>query len=423
VDAVRKASSRRAWRALLVCVVGTAGLMVAPGDLEAQPSPVESVVLDLAVPWGLAFLPDRSALVTERDTARLVHVAYPSRVATTVGTVPGVVPGGEGGLLGIAVSPTFAADRYVYLYYTAASDNRIVRARYENGQLGPQEVVLSGLAKGFIHNGGRIAFGPDGMLYAGVGDAGNTANSQNLGSLNGKILRMTPTGAPAPGNPYNTRVWSSGHRNVQGLAWDTAGRMYASEFGQNTYDELNRIEPGRNYGWPVVEGTGTDARYTNPLATWTTAEASPSGLAYDSGALWMAGLRGQRLWRIPVNADGSTGQPQAFLNGEYGRLRTVEPQSPGMLWVATSNRDGRGTPRLQDDRILSVDPGGLAGEPQPPEGECVRATNQAHVQAGRAAAWLIFAWARGTNEYLGLVWSTTSLRETSEGVWDLVTAC
>jgi glucose/arabinose dehydrogenase len=181
------------------------------------------------------------------------------------------------------------------------------------------------------------------MLYAGVGDAGTTANAQNMNSRNGKILRMTPTGAVPAGNPFaNSLVWSLGHRNVQGLAWDAQGRMWAAEFGQNTWDEVNQIVAGGNYGWPTVEGMGNNPSFRNPAVVWTTAEASPSGLAFANDTLFVAALRGQRLWTVPVNAGGSVGTPVAELQNQFGRLRTVMRRPDGWLWVATSNRDGRG---------------------------------------------------------------------------------
>ncbi len=197
-----------------------------------------------------------------------------------------------------------------------------------------------------IHNGGRLAFGPDGYLYIATGDGNRTANSQNPDSLGGKILRVDRDGNPAPGNPFGTRVWTLGHRNVQGMAWDEQGTMYASEFGQNTWDELNRIEPGKNYGWPRVEGMGDDPAYTNPLRVWSTDEASPSGLAHLNGSLYMAALRGQGVWRIPL----AGGEPEKLLTN-LGRIRTVEPTGDGGLFVVTSNTF-RGSPRPGDDRII-----------------------------------------------------------------------
>jgi len=305
----------------------------------------------LTVPWGLGFLPDGSALVAERNSARILQLR-PGSAPAVVATVGGVAPTGEAGLLGLAISPTYAQDSYVYVYYTSASDNRIARLRLAAPQ--NQQVILSGLAKASIHDGGRIAFGPDGMLYAGVGDAGTTSNAQNQQSRNGKILRMRPDGGvPASGNPFpGSLVYSLGHRNVQGLAWDAQGRLYASEFGQNTWDEVNQIVAGGNYGWPTVEGRGNDTRFRNPIVVWTTAEASPSGAAIDGSTLYVAALRGQRLWSVPLTSAGGAGTPTALLQGRYGRLRTVARAPDGALWITTSNRDGRGSPVAADDRVI-----------------------------------------------------------------------
>jgi glucose/arabinose dehydrogenase len=261
------------------------------------------------------------------------------------------VPGGEGGLLGLAVAPSYATDRYVYAYLTAANDNRIVRFRLDGGA---PEVLFTGITKAGVHNGGRIAFGPDGMLYAGTGDASERGSAQNPDDPNGKILRLTPDGRPAPGNPTaNSPVYSMGHRNVQGLAWDSRGRMFAAEFGQNAFDEVNLVEPGRNYGWPNVEGVGdtSGGRYTNPVVTWRTAEASPSGIAVAGDVVYVAALRGVRLWTVPVR-DGRVGTPKAELVDRYGRLRTVAVAPDGALWLTTSNTDGRGAVRAGDDRVL-----------------------------------------------------------------------
>jgi glucose/arabinose dehydrogenase len=317
-----------------------------------------TVATGLDVPWGIAVLPDGSALVSLRERARVVRITgagQVSRVAATGadGTVPGVVPEGEGGLLGLALSPGFATDHRVYAYLTAASDNRIVRMTYQDGRLSAPTVVLAGIPKGSNHDGGRIAFGPDGMLYAGTGEGGQTSRAQDKKSLGGKILRITPDGKVPPGNPFpGSPVWSYGHRNVQGLAWDRAGHLYASEFGQNTWDELNRIVKGHNYGWPVVEGVGHRPGYTDPLRVWPTDQASPSGIAIVDDVVYMAALRGQRLWRIPLTANG-TGTPQAELTGTYGRLRAVEPSPGGGLWVLTNNT-ARGEPRPGDDKLVEL---------------------------------------------------------------------
>jgi glucose/arabinose dehydrogenase len=266
---------------------------------------------DLDVPWGLTFLPGGDALIAERDSGRILRL--------TAGS--------------------------------GDPDNRVVRFRLDGGQ---PEVLVDGIANASFHNGGRIAFGPDRMLYIGTGDAGNTTRSQDRESLNGKILRVTPDGDPAPGNPEaGSRVYSLGHRNVQGLAWDSAGRLFATEFGQNEVDEVNLIQAGRNYGWPQVEGDGdTDGgRYTDPLLTWPVGDASPSGIAISGRTAYVAALRGERLWEVPLDA-ASVGRPSSELEERYGRLRTVQVAPDGALWVTTSNTDGRGDVRDGDDLIL-----------------------------------------------------------------------
>lgn len=331
---------------------------------SANPSPSASdkpkeLATNLSVPWGLAFLPDGGALVTERDKADILRIT-PQGQVTDAGRVAGVVKGGEGGLLGIAVSPDFTSDQAVYAYYTSASDNRVVRMKWSetgqvDGSLKSQKVILKGIPKGTVHNGGRLAFGPDGMLYASTGETGRGSAAQDKKSLAGKILRMTPDGRPAKGNPFHSLVWSYGHRNVQGMAWDQKRRMYATEFGQDKWDEINRIEPGKNYGWPKAEGKSGHGTYVDPLVTWSTNEASPSGLAYAGSTLFAAALRGQRLWAVPVSAAGRLGKPKALLTGVYGRLRTVVPAPDNKsLWVTTSNRDGRGEPRPGDDKVIMI---------------------------------------------------------------------
>ncbi|KUL26028.1 PQQ-dependent sugar dehydrogenase [Streptomyces regalis] len=321
---------------------------------------LRTVAEGLNTPWGLAPLPDGDLLVSSRDEATITRVDGETGKKTELGEVPGVSPAGEGGLMGLALSPDYASDHMIYAYFTSASDNRIVRMLYDGQkpsgeQLGAPDTIFRGIPKGFIHNGGRIAFGPDKMLYAGTGESGDTGLSQDKESTGGKILRLTPEGEPAPGNPFpDSPVYSYGHRNVQGLAWDAEQRLFAAEFGQDTWDELNAIKPGDNYGWPEVEGKSDDAKYHNPLAQWGTDDASPSGIAYAEGSIWMAGLKGQRLWRIPLNGTAASADPQAFLEREYGRLRTVVSAGGDKLWVTTSNTDGRGSPKDGDDRILEV---------------------------------------------------------------------
>lgn len=328
----------------------------AKGSVEV----VRTVTTGLKSPWGLAPLPGGDLLVSSRDEATVTRVDEKTGKKTELGEVPGVAPAGEGGLLGIALSPDYASDRMVYAYFTSASDNRIVRMRYDEKrpsgeQLGAPDTVFRGIPKGVVHNGGRIAFGPDKMLYAGTGESGDTGLSQDKESLGGKILRMTPDGDPAPGNPFpDSTVYSYGHRNVQGLAWDDEQRLFAAEFGQDTWDELNAIKPGDNYGWPEAEGKGGGSGFHDPLAQWSTDEASPSGIAFAEGSVWMAGLGGERLWRVPLKGTEAAADPQAFLEGEYGRLRTVVPAGGDKLWLMTSNTDGRGDAKEGDDRILEL---------------------------------------------------------------------
>ncbi|MBU2666526.1 PQQ-dependent sugar dehydrogenase [Actinoplanes bogorensis] len=311
---------------------------------EPDLSRPQTIVTGLEVPWGLAFLPDGSALVSERDSGDILRIPAGGGDPTQAHHVDGVDAGGEGGLLGIAVDPDYAQNKYVYAYFTSSRDNRI--ERFQLG--GKPQVIFDGIDKARIHNGGRLAFGPDDFLYVGTGDAGDGSASQDRNDVNGKILRLTRDGRPAPGNPSGSPVWSLGHRNVQGLAWGLDGTMYGIEFGQNTWDEVNVIEPGRNYGWPEVEGKAGNAKYVDPIVQWATDDASPSGAAVAGNTLYVAGLRGERLWTVPLGG----GAPKAELTGRYGRLRTVAVAPDGALWVTTSNRDGRGDPRGGDDRIL-----------------------------------------------------------------------
>lgn len=307
-----------------------------------------TIATGLDVPWDFAVLPDQSVLVTLRDRAELVRVIPGDRVET-VAEIPGVVPRGEGGLLGLALSPDFATDQLLYLYFTAADDNRVVRFRYRPDGLSDATPIVTGIPKAGNHNGGRLRFGPDGNLYIGTGDAGDTQNSQNRDSLGGKILRVAPDGTPPADNPFGNAVYSYGHRNVQGLGWNSAGTMFASEFGQNAWDELNVIEPGANYGWPQTEGETEASGVTAPVAVWRTSEASPSGLAVaPNGDVYLAALRGERVWLVPSDGEG-TGEPKVVLDG-LGRIRAVSVIDDE-LWVLTNNTY-RGGPRDGDDRLI-----------------------------------------------------------------------
>lgn len=313
---------------------------------------------DLTSPWSIVPLHSGSALISERDTAKVVELTADGAVRT-VDTISGVAHGGEGGLLGLAVVED-GNGTTLFAYFTSETDNRIVRMPLRgsagNYELGAPKPILTGLAKAGNHNGGRIAIGPDGKLYATVGDAGDPQRSQDLASLNGKILRMNLDGSVPADNPFpGSLVYTLGHRNPQGLAWDSDGQLWASEFGQNTWDEFNRIEAGRNYGWPLVEGMGGKAGFVDPVLQWSTSEASPSGLSFVRGTFFMAALRGARLWAIyPGAGEGAQPDSQAWFTGEFGRLRDAVASPAGDLWVLTNNTDGRGSPREGDDKVLQI---------------------------------------------------------------------
>ncbi|MDP9982838.1 glucose/arabinose dehydrogenase [Pseudarthrobacter oxydans] len=311
-----------------------------------QPTVVGKIDAELQVPWSTVFLPDGTAVISERETARLRSIAPGSGngSAGTIGKVPDVDADREGGLLGLALSPDFARDRYLYAYFTSAGDNRIARFRLEERagklELGPSEVIFSGIPKASTHNGGRIRFGPDGLLYVGTGDSQRRGQPQDVNALGGKILRLTPEGRPAPGNPFGDNpVYSLGHRNVQGLAWDSAGRLWASEFGPDVDDELNLIVPGGNYGWPEVTGAPHRAGFLDAKVVWpSTSESSPSGLETVGDTAYLGALRGQRLWAVPLDGE-SAGDPVSYFTRMYGRIRSVSLAPDGRLWVLSNDRN------------------------------------------------------------------------------------
>lgn len=300
------------------------------------PEPAGDVGAGLDLPWAVAVLPDGTALVTERDTARVMQVGGgPPR---EVGSIPEALAGsGEGGLLGLAASPDYAQDSLLFAYYTGEEDNRIVRMSYADGVLGKPEPILTGIPKSRNHNGGRIKFGPDGNLYVGTGDAQRPELAQDRGSLAGKILRITADGQPAEGNPDpGSPVYSLGHRNVQGLAWDSAGRLWATEFGPDVNDELNLITPGGNYGWPDVTGAPGTGSFRDAKVVWpSTATSSPSGIAIVDDVAYIGALRGERLWQVDLHG-GKPGTPRAWFEGTFGRLRDVVAGPDGTLWVAAN---------------------------------------------------------------------------------------
>ncbi len=308
----------------------------------AAPKILKRLDLQLTIPWAAVFLPNGTAIISERDSALLKAVK--DGRATTLGQVPGVSPGGEGGLLGLALSPGFATDSYLYMYYTSSQDNRIARVKLTEAPGGSltfddPQVIFTGIPKASTHNGGRIRFGPDGFLYVGTGDSQRREQPQDPDALGGKILRITPDGQPAPGNPFGNVVYSLGHRNVQGLAWDSGGRLWASEFGPDVDDELNLIVPGGNYGWPEVTGAPHRTGYLDAKVVWpSTADSSPSGLEIAGSTAYLGALRGQRLWTVALSGEDA-GPPVAYFTGEYGRIRDVIRTPDGGFWLLTNNQN------------------------------------------------------------------------------------
>ena len=316
------------------------------------PSGVEVIASGLNVPWAMAFLADGSALVTQRDDATVVRVS-PGGEVRVVGDIPDVAPRGEGGLQGIAIRP--GDEGTVFAYYTTAADNRLVSMDFDGARLGAPRPLITGLDTAVNHHGGAILPDRSGALFVAVGDAAERDVAQDRQALNGKILRVDGTGKALPDNPFGNEVWSMGHRNVEGMAFDADGRLWATEFGQNERDELNLIRRGGNYGWPVFEGSSDDPRFVAPAVTWPTAEASPAGLAIVGRRAYVAALRGQRLWEVPLDG-ASAGTPTARFVGEFGRLRAAATAPDGSVWMSTSNTDGRGSPSSDDDRLIRFRP-------------------------------------------------------------------
>ncbi|MFG6504456.1 PQQ-dependent sugar dehydrogenase [Microbacterium sp. P05] len=325
---------------------------------------VTQIGTDTDIPWGLATLPDGSILYTRRDAQDIVLLNPTTGAKTTVGTVPNVQgTDGEGGLMGLAIAPDFASTHWLYIMHTSPSDNRIVRIKLENNALvlSSEQVLLSGILRNKFHDGGRLRFGPDGKLYATTGDAQFGDNAQNLQSLNGKVLRLNPDGSVPSDNPFGNYVYSYGHRNPQGIAFDSQGRLWEQEFGNSVMDETNLIVKGGNYGWPACEGTsgacGT-AGYIAPKNTYLTSDGSCAGIAIVRDVLYVACERGTRLYREVISGSSLT-NVQIFFAGTYGRLRTVEPAPDGGLWLTTSNEgDKDSIANNSNEKLLHVTLGG-----------------------------------------------------------------
>ncbi len=321
---------------------------------------VTQVAADTDIPWGLLTLPDGTVLYGRRDAHDIVRLDPATGAKTTVGTVPNVSgTDGEGGLLGLAIAPSFASDPWLYVMHTSPTDNRIVRIRLAGNRLdtGTEQVLLSGILRNKFHNGGRLRFGPDGKLYASTGDAQNGDNAQNTNGLNGKVLRLNPDGTVPADNPFGNFVWSYGHRNPQGLAFDSQGRLWEQEFGNGVMDETNLITRGGNYGWPACEGTSgtcTTPGFIAPKRTYPTADGSCSGIAIVRDVLYVACERGARMYREVIQGATLT-DVRSYFTGTYGRLRTVEPASGGDLWLTTTNQgDKDSTADNSNEKIFRV---------------------------------------------------------------------
>lgn len=322
-----------------------------------------TVAEELDVPWEIVFLDDNSLLVTERS-GTVIHVDLETGVQQRVHTLSNVKEIGEGGLQGMALHPNFSENNLIYVYYTYSgqgenTQNRVSQFTYTNNSFSNEKVIVDTIPGAANHDGGRIAFGPDGFLYITTGDAQAPSLAQTKNSLAGKILRVTDTGESAPNNPFNSPIYSYGHRNPQGLCWDGQDQLYATEHGPSGvgtgYDEVNRIKAGINYGWPVIQGDNTRQGMQVPLIqsgsndTW-----APAGAACIGNSIFFGGLRGNALYEAKINGDAV--ELRTHLKGELGRIRAVVKGPDQMLYISTSNRDGRGVPGTKDDRIIRVNP-------------------------------------------------------------------
>lgn len=321
-----------------------------------------SVVQDnLEVPWALAFLPDGRLIITERlghvlifkKNGEISHIAKINVRAI-----------GEGGLHGVAVDPKFNENKFIYLYYTFSAEgdstlNRVVRYRLENNNLTQNKIIVDRIPGAPNHDGGRIKFGHDGYLYITTGDAQEPSLAQDKNSLGGKILRVTAEGKPAPDNPFGTKIYSYGHRNSQGITWDSKNRLWATEHGRSGIksglDEINLIEPGKNYGWPEIQGSQARAGLETPVINSGQDTWAPAGAAFYKDSIFFGGLRGQALFEYNIK----TRELKTHLKGKLGRIREVIQGPDGFLYITTSNKDGRGTPSRNDDKVIRVNPSAL----------------------------------------------------------------
>ncbi|OHA89223.1 MAG: hypothetical protein A3C70_00015 [Candidatus Zambryskibacteria bacterium RIFCSPHIGHO2_02_FULL_43_14] len=312
---------------------------------------IETFASGLSVPWSMDFFPDGRMIFTERTGA--VKLRESSGAIQTIGQVTSLYSGSETGVMGLAVDPDFGSNNYIYIQYTRTTGNRISRFIFNGTSLTNETVILDNIPAASNHDGGRLAFGPDGKLYSTTGDAVNAASAQNTNSLAGKILRLNKDGSIPGDNPFGNLVWTYGHRNPQGIAWNPSnGSFYAAEHGNNSNDELNLAVKGNNYGWPDIECNESDPNIKQPIRCFSEFTLAPSGIAVYQGDIYMAGLRGKQIRRVVVDNNNNLVMDQALFQN-FGRLRGIVAHD-GWLYFSTSNKDGRGTPASNDDRIFRI---------------------------------------------------------------------
>lgn len=329
---------------------------------ELNREAIEVVATNLEVPWSIEFLPEGDLLVTERP-GNLVRISNGERIL--IANIDDVKNFGEGGLMGLVLHPDFESNNLIYLMYTYDNEgdntkNRVVRYKYENDTLSEREIIVDEIPGARFHNGGRIKFGPDKFLYITTGDSQEPSLSQNRDSLAGKILRVTEDGSPAPDNPFDTLVYSYGHRNPQGITWDENGNLWQTEHGRSLptgFDEINQIKPGLNYGWPEIEGDETRSGMESPVADSGLETWAPGSAAIVRNSLFFGGLRPEALFEYKIYENNQV-LVKHFSN-EFGRIREATLGPNGYLYITTSNRDGRGEPVAEDDRIIKIDPAQL----------------------------------------------------------------
>ncbi|HLA04030.1 MAG TPA: PQQ-dependent sugar dehydrogenase [Patescibacteria group bacterium] len=329
-------------------------------DNQPQETSKETISIyaqNLEVVWALAFLPGGDLLATERKGT--VNLIDKEGNVSRIFTLGNVLQTGESGLHGIAIHPDFENNQFVYLYYTYKgggdnTQNRVSRFRFDGKTFTDEKIIVDAIPGAIFHDGGRIKFGPDKNLYITTGDALNPSLAQDVNSSAGKILRVDDEGNPAPDNPFGTRVWSYGHRNPQGIAWDSEGRLWETEHGQSQTDEFNLIEPGKNYGWPTIRGDQKAEGLKTPILHSGNDTWAPAGAAFFDGSIFFGGLRGQALYQAKLQDNSAV--LSVHFKKQFGRIRDVIVGPDGFLYIATSNRDGRGKPQDSDDKIIRIDP-------------------------------------------------------------------